>query len=104
MLELPFSDDHFDLIVSSMAIHNLDELNVFDHRRRLAALDEAVRVLKPGGRLVIADFWSSVYAEHLATLGLTELHRRGLGWRFWYAPGVGAGLIVATKPTVGIVS
>ncbi len=51
MLALPFEDATFDLIVSSMAIHNIDERDMRDHSRRFEALDQAVRVLKPGGRL-----------------------------------------------------
>ena len=98
MLAMPFPDGSFDLVVSSMAIHNVDERNIRNHRRRLRAVDEAVRVLKPGGRLVIADFWSSVYATHLRQQGLSSVEQRPLGWRFWYLPGVGAGLVTAAKP------
>jgi SAM-dependent methyltransferase len=97
MLALPFPDAGFDLVVSSMAIHNIDERAIRHHARRLQALDEAVRVLKPGGRLVITDFWPAVYAGHLRARGLLKVQRRPLGWRFWYLPGVGAGLVTATK-------
>ena len=55
-------------------------------------------MLRPGGRLVITDFWPAVYAGHLRARGLTRVQRRPLGWRFWYAPGLGAGLVLATKP------
>jgi arsenite methyltransferase len=98
MRAMPFPDASFDLVVSSMAIHNIDERDLRHHERRLQALDEAVRVLKPGGRLVITDFWSAVYAGHLRARGLAQVRRRPLGWRFWYAPGLGAGLVTATKP------
>ena len=47
MLAMPFPDSSFDVVVSSMAIHNIDENNLRDHTRRFQALDEAVRVLKP---------------------------------------------------------
>src|SRR5258707_710317 len=50
MRQLPFSDGFFDLVVSSMAIHNIPNA---EGRRQ--AIHEAVRVLKPGGRLVIVD-------------------------------------------------
>ncbi|HVA23255.1 MAG TPA: class I SAM-dependent methyltransferase [Chloroflexota bacterium] len=98
MLAMPFPDASFDLVVSSMAIHNIDERAIWYHKRRLQALDEAVRVLKPGGRMVITDVWSSVYAQHLRTRGLDQVQRRPLGWRFWYGPWLGAGLVMATKP------
>ena len=44
MMALPFSDNRFDVVVSSLAIHNI---RVASGRDR--ALDEAVRVLRPGG-------------------------------------------------------
>jgi ubiquinone/menaquinone biosynthesis C-methylase UbiE len=98
MLAMPFPDGTFDLVVSSMAIHNIDERDIRNHRRRLEAVDEAVRVLKPGGRLLIADFWSSAYADHLRSRGMSDVRESSLGWRFWYLPGMGAGLVAATKP------
>jgi SAM-dependent methyltransferase len=49
--QLPFGDASFDLLVSSMAIHNIPE-----PEGRVQAITEAVRVLKPGGKLVIVDF------------------------------------------------
>jgi ubiquinone/menaquinone biosynthesis C-methylase UbiE len=47
---LPYPDDHFDVVLSSLVLHHLpDELK----RRGLA---EIRRVLKPGGRVVAVDF------------------------------------------------
>ena len=67
MRHLPFSHGLFDLVVSSMAI------------------TEAVRVLKPGGRLVIADFHETQrYGERLRELAMTDVTQQALGWRFWY--------------------
>src|SRR5947207_1189946 len=45
----------------------------------------AVRVLRPGGRLMIADLWSTrLYSGHLTKLGLSDVTRRSLGWRMWW--------------------
>jgi SAM-dependent methyltransferase len=99
MLSLPFADASFDLVVSSLAIHNIDERNLRNHERRLQAVSEAARVVKPGGRLAIADLLHTRrYAEHLRELGLDDVRCRRLGWRMWFFPGVGADLVTACKP------
>jgi SAM-dependent methyltransferase len=78
MREMPFRDGEFDAIVSSLAIHNIKDA---DGRKR--ALDEILRVLKPGGTALLADFrFTGDYAAHLAAGA--ETSTRNLGWRFWY--------------------
>ena len=48
--QLPFADESFDTVVSSMVLHNIrDEVGCRQ------AVEEIARVLKPGGRLVIQD-------------------------------------------------
>ncbi len=81
MRKLPFDDGSFDVVVSSLAIHNLPGAG-----ERARALCEAARVLKPGGKLMIADVrYTRVYARELAACGLKITERRSLGVRFWYA-------------------
>lgn len=94
MTALPYPDESFDLIVSSLAIHNLHPAS-----GRLRALDEALRVLRPGGRLVIADInAATAYRTHLVERGLSTALRR-LGWRMWYGgPWVATTLVTTSKP------
>ena len=96
MTALPFADASFDLVLSSLAVHNVKGR---DGRRR--ALEEAVRVLRPGGRLMIADLLRTrEYQEHLAALGMLHVAHRGLGWRMWWSgPWLPTYLVTATKPS-----
>jgi ubiquinone/menaquinone biosynthesis C-methylase UbiE len=92
--DLPFDDDSFDVIVSSLVVHNISNR---DGREK--AISEAARVLRPGGRLVLVDiFFTNHYARQLRALGWTDVTRRNLGWRMWWGPGMGTHAITATKP------
>lgn len=95
MTDLPFADDEFDVVVSSLAIHNIPSAE-----GRAKAITEAARVLKPGGKLAVADFrHAPAYAEVLGGLGWPRGQVRALGRRFWYGgPWAGTSLLSAVKP------
>jgi ubiquinone/menaquinone biosynthesis C-methylase UbiE len=90
MIALPFADGSFDVVTSALAIHNIR-----NPRGRYLALDEAMRVLRPGGQLLVADPWPMArkYAEHLGRGTL-----RPLGPGYWYGgPWLGITLLHAVK-------
>ena len=76
MTALPFPDGSFDVVTSALAIHNIPS-----PERRYRAVDEAMRVLRPGGQLLVADFWPMArkYAGHIGQGTL-----RSLGPGYWY--------------------
>jgi len=87
---LPFEDGSFDVATSAMVIHNIRSPEA-----RYRAVDEAMRVLRPGGQLLIADPWwlAAKYAAHIGQGTL-----RGLGPGYWYGgPWLGTTLLYAVK-------
>jgi SAM-dependent methyltransferase len=92
---LPFADESFDLVVSNLAIHNVKSAAGRDR-----AIDEATRVLRSGGRLLIADLWATErYRARLVAKGMRDVRQRNLGWRMWWSgPWLSTRLANATKP------
>jgi len=68
---LPFRDAAFDVVTSSLVIHNIP-----GRQQRDQVLREVVRVLKPGGRVLIVDLAHTAhYACELRAAGLADVHR-----------------------------
>jgi arsenite methyltransferase len=96
MRAMPFPDASFDLIVSSLAIHN-----ILGSAERSRAIDEIARSLAPCGRVAIADLaCTRSYAQRLKALGFIEVRRRRLGWRFWWGPALPATVLVTGTKSV----
>jgi ubiquinone/menaquinone biosynthesis C-methylase UbiE len=76
MTALPYADGSFDIVTSAMTIHNSPSPEA-----RYQAVDEAIRVLRPGGKLLVADPWPMArkYAEHIGQGTL-----RPLVPEYWY--------------------
>lgn len=68
--QMPFAKVSFDIILSSWALHN-----IYDPAGRRRALEEIVRVLKPGGRVLITDIrHGREYSDVFRSLGLTDVN------------------------------
>lgn len=81
MTKLPFADDTFDLATASLAIHNVPTAE-----GRHAAISEAIRVLKPGGKLLIVDISKvAEYKKSLNALGVVLRSDAPAGWRMWWS-------------------
>jgi arsenite methyltransferase len=95
MTSLPFPDASFDVVASALAIHNIPSAE-----GRTAAVTEALRVLRPGGQLIIVDFRHAAgYAGTLRELGARDVKLRKLGIRYWYgSPVTAASAVSATQP------
>jgi len=74
MRALPLDDSSVDVVVSSLAIHN-----VTGDAERRKAIREMVRVLKPGGRVGILDIAHvGDYATEFRAAGMSVVELHGI--------------------------
>jgi arsenite methyltransferase len=73
--KLPFDDASFNVVLSSMALHN-----IYNAGERQTAVREIARVLKSGGRVLILDVrHTNQYAATLRDAGLDARCVQGIG-------------------------
>ena len=79
MRELPFEPGSMDIVVSSVAIHNIYQVEGRDR-----AIDEIVRVLAPSGQVLIDDIRHlPQYAARLRAAGFEVTLSSGMASWFW---------------------
>jgi len=80
MMKLPFRNESFDLITSNLAIHNIKDKN-----GRRKALEEAYRVLKENGELIIVDIGNiKEYKLIFEELRLKDIIYKNTGYNGWW--------------------
>jgi arsenite methyltransferase len=94
MRNLPFDEASVDLVTASLSIHNLK-----DPADRKSAVTAAYRILKPGGRIIIADIRAvKEYRDTLTELGARDVVLRNAGFNGWWsAPWMATTTLVAVK-------
>ena len=88
---LPFPNAHFDAVLCTVALHHLPRAV------RSAAVAEMARVLKPAGRVFLADF---VFGHKHSVVGLLH-HQHGLRSNALTELAAAAGLRVAERGSIG---
>jgi ubiquinone/menaquinone biosynthesis C-methylase UbiE len=79
MRQLPFQDRSFDVVLSSLVLHNIE-----DRSERAGALEEMVRVLKPGGYLALMDIlYINEYIFLLRKRGIRGIRKVGPRFLFF---------------------
>jgi arsenite methyltransferase len=91
--EMPFPDGNFDVILSNLCLHN-----IYDRETRRRAVQQVIRVLKPGGVAILSDYkLTGEYAEQLQKAGLT-VERRWGNPLYTFPP---LRIVIARKPLAG---
>lgn len=76
---MSFSDNMFDVVTASLVVHNINDVA---GRRR--ALEEMLRVCKPGGMIIIQDFqYIDAYASCLRDIGAQHVNISKRYWRMF---------------------
>nr|MCZ0977441.1 class I SAM-dependent methyltransferase [Lentilactobacillus sp. SPB1-3] len=92
MTKLSFEDNYFDYVVASLSIHNVKPKS-----SREKAIDEAYRVLKPGGKIVVLDIEHvKEYQNRLKHLGVSDIHIAHAGINGMYGA-LSTKILIATK-------
>ncbi|CAF1259523.1 unnamed protein product [Adineta ricciae] len=80
-LDLPFKDNSFTLVTSSLAIHNVSNTN-----EKQRAIRECARVTKPAGWLLIVDLKGNVslYENTLKELQWNSIERTWAGMKMMF--------------------
>ncbi|MGQ0623099.1 MAG: class I SAM-dependent methyltransferase [Sporichthyaceae bacterium] len=93
--DVPIPDATFDVVVSGMALSALRGAD-----RRAGAVDEAVRLAKPGARIAIADLRNiGEVAARLSELGCQDVNITSLGPETWFGgPWLPLRLVSARTP------
>jgi len=79
--KLPFANESFDVVLSSLTIHNIEEQN-----EREEAIAEMARVLRPGGRVALFDIQhTGDYARQLRRLSFADVQLSPISL-LWFMP------------------
>jgi ubiquinone/menaquinone biosynthesis C-methylase UbiE len=95
--DLPFADDEFDLVVSSISLHHWDEPE--------AAVGELDRVVRPGGQVWIYDFQFAPFdtlvseAWNRSLFGGAPAQRTSIRTRPWFFPNYVKLTLTAASPS-----
>jgi len=94
---LPFRDESFDVVTSSLTIHNIK-----DAQGREQALAEILRVLKKGGTAMISDVLHiAEYQRYVFARPGARVEHHCLSWRFRYGGPHAATILVKIRRVNG---